>query len=268
MIGALILFLITYASTIVWMAERWFAPDSYYSHGLLVPIVSLGLIWQNRQTLKNLPQEGSSWGVRVFILALLIHAVGLMFRIYFLSGFSMVLCIVGFVWGAYGARVLKEVAFPIGFLLFMVPIPLVLIVNMSFQLKLFSAQIATGFLNLIQIPAVQQGSYIQMPHASVVVEDVCSGLRSLISLMAMASLFAYWIKASLWKRVALLLSSIPIAVITNMVRITVLSVMNEKGMGPMAEAMHQGLGFFVFALALVLLIGLEKILTKGWMYAK
>ena len=92
----------------------------------------------------------------------------------------------GLVWTCWGWRMLWTLRFPMLFLLFMVPLPGVLLISISFKMKMMAATLATHALHLMQIPAEQAGSTINVPGVSVVVDDTCSGLRSLISLIALS----------------------------------------------------------------------------------
>jgi exosortase len=255
------LFLLAYFSTLQWMWQRWFGPDSYYSHGILVPFISVFLIWQKRDVLKNIKAIPSPWGMRLFVTGIVIHLLSLFCRIYFVSGFSMIIVLVGFVLCIYGKNMLTEILFPVVFLVFMVPLPLEIVTNISFQLKLLSTQMATAMLNVVNVPAVQQGSYIRMEHASVIVEDVCSGLRSLIALMALGALFSYWMKSGKVKKAILFCSSIPIALITNMFRIMALAVISEFcGTKYVPGLVEDISGLSVFVLAFLMLSQAEKLL--------
>ena len=196
-----VIFILAYLPTLQWMWDRWWAADSYYSHGVLVPFVSAYLIWMQKDELAKIKRKESNWGILIIIAGVLLHVVSALFRIYFSSGFAMLFVFIGIAVYFYGWETCKKVAFPILFLAFMLPLPEVVIVNISFKLKMFAAELATQFLNSINIPAIREGSLIKMPHAFVVVDDVCSGLRSLISLTALGSVFAYWLKGPIWKRV-------------------------------------------------------------------
>jgi len=253
--------LLIYVPTFLWMWERWFARDSYYSHGILIPFVMIYLLWLKRAALKKITPEKSSWGLWLFFIGIAIHLLGALFRVYFISGFSMIFVLYGLILHFYGTKVFKEVLFPVSFLIFMIPLPEVVIVNLSFRLKIFAAQLAVSTLNHMHIFCVQQGSTIIMRHATVVVEDVCSGLRSLITLMALSSLFAYWMKSSMLKRSILFLSAIPIAVITNVMRIIFLASVNEVwGTKIAAGPIHETSGFIVFIGAFCLLYTVQKMI--------
>ena len=128
-------------------------------------------------------------------------------------------------------------------------------------MKLFAAQIATILLNNMGIPALREGSIIKMRYAQVVVDDVCSGLRSLISLTALGSIFAYWFKGPPWKRILLFLFTIPIAIITNVFRVIILATLSEIwGPQSIEGFIHNATGFMVFGLAFILLYAVAKLI--------
>lgn len=138
---------------------------------------------------------------------------------------------------------------------------MVVVANLSFQLKMFAAEISTMLLNNMRIPAVRDGSIIKMHSAYVVVDDVCSGLRSLISLTALGSIFAYWMESTMLKRILLFLSTIPIAIVTNACRILFLSAVSEIfGAEHAIGLIHEITGYMVFGLAFILLYVTRKIL--------
>ena len=253
--------LLIYVPSFLWMWDRWFARDSYYSHGILIPFVTAFLIWQKRDVLKKIKPETSPWGLRLFFLGIAIHLLSALFRVYFSSGFSLIIVLFGLTLHFYGFKALKEVLFPISFLAFMIPLPMLVITNLSFRLKIFATQIAVGALNNMGLFCVQHGSTIVMRHAYVVVEDACSGLRSLITLMALGSLFAYWMKSSFLKKAILFVSTIPVAVITNVGRIIFLSFVSEiwgtqRAMGPI----HEASGIIIFLGAFCLLYVVQKVI--------
>ncbi len=259
-LSAFACFLFAYVPTFCWMWDRWWAHDSYYSHGILIPFVTGFLIWQKKDELKALRKERSAWGLPLIVLGMVVHIFSSLFRIYFTSGFSTLAVLIGMILYFYGVRILKKILFPILFLVFMLPMPLVIITTVSFKMKIFAAQIATSMLNHLGILAIRDGSLIKMQHAHVMVEDVCSGLRSLISLTALGSIFAYLMSTNMFKRILLFLSTIPIAIITNVCRILFLSLVSEIWGVEFAEAVHNFSGFMVFGIAFLLLFAMGRLL--------
>jgi exosortase len=145
----------------------------------------------------------------------------------------------------------------------MIPLPLVLISNLTVQLKLFVAQASTLILNRIGFPSIREGSIIRMPSSYIAVEAPCSGLRSLISLITLGLLFAYAINGAYWKKMTLFLSSIPIALMTNMIRITTLAVVNDLYGKKIAMGFfHDFSGFFMFGVAFLCLYAVSRLLVR------
>ena len=255
------MFILTYIPTLLWMWDRWFARDSYYSHGILIPFVSGFLVWQMRAELAAIRPKSSSWGMPLIAGGLFVHILSSLFRVYFTSAFSMIMVLAGAILFLYGTATFRKIVFPLGFLVFMMPIPLVVVANISFKMKIFAAQIATAARNGMGLEAIRSGSVLKMQHAYVVVDDICSGLRSLIALTALGSIFAWWMKGPMYKRVLLFCSTIPIAIATNVIRIIFLSFISEVWGPEYATGfVHDLSGFMVFALAFVLLYAMGKLL--------
>ena len=154
---ALIVMIAAYFPTILWMYDRWIARDSYYSHGFLIPIVSLALIYWNKEELAEIKWKESPWGMRLIIAGAVLHLLASHpnVRIYFVSGFSMLVLICGLVLYLYGEEIFRRILFPLFFLIFMVPMPLVVINKISLQLKMFAAELATMVLNNMGIQALR-----------------------------------------------------------------------------------------------------------------
>lgn len=258
---AFALLIITYVPTLAWMKIRWFASDSYYSHGILIPFVVGYLIWSKRDALSKITPVRHSLGIPLILTGLTIHVISSVLRVYFTSGFSMLITLTGIILHFYGLAFLKAIAFPMFFLVFMVPLPEVVIVNISFRMKMFAAAVSAEAIKGLGIRTIREGSVIRMPHAYVVVDDVCSGLRSLISLTALGSIFAYFFKGPLWKRIVLFLTTIPIAIITNACRVTFLAFVAEIwGREAASGFVHDASGFGIFIIAFILLTAMAKLL--------
>ncbi len=253
-----------YYPTFVWMVGRWMAKEGYYSHGFLVPLVCLVLVWMKKNELQNLRRrpQNAGYGLGLIIAGVGIHLISMWWRIHFTSAISMIIVLAGLVLYFFGRGVLRKLLFPIAFLIFMVPIPLVMIANISLKMKLFVAQAATIIVNRLSIPAVRDGSMILMRNSYIEVGAPCSGLKSLISLLALSAVFAYLIRGSYLKKSILFLAAVPIAILSNMLRIVLLCIISEiYGMEVGLGFFHDFSGFLVFAIALVLLLGVNKALS-------
>ncbi len=151
------------------------------------------------------------------------------------------------------------------FLLFMVPLPGIVLIAISFKMKLMAASFATTAIRLFGIPALQAGSTIQIPGVSVGVGDTCSGLRSLISLIALSTLWTSLMPPSSgrWQKLTLVAASIPIALAANMVRIVTLVLLSAIYGPQIAESfIHVGSGIVVFGIAMLALAWLSHFLQQ------
>ena len=250
---------VIYSPTIWWMVDRWNAKDSYYSHGILVPVVSLYVLWLKRERLSQMKMKPAGWGLWFLVGGLFIHVISAILRVYFSSAFSLLLVIPGIVLYFCGLAILKECWFAIAFLGFMLPLPLVAIVGITFKMKIFAAYWASKIVNAMGIPAILDGSVIKMRHTQVVVEDVCSGLRSLISLMALGAIVAYLSKLTRWKKVLVFLTAGVMAVIANIVRIVFMAVTSEIYGAVFTKGfLHTLSGILVFVVAFVGLMVVVK----------
>jgi exosortase len=258
-------FLALFWPTFGWMVERFEAPDSYYSHGWLVPLASAWLIWQRRAELTRLPLRSSYGGLLLLVPSVLLHVAAVWARLHFVSGFMLVTSVWGLVWTLWGRQAAWALRFPLAFLLFMVPLPGVVLIGLSFRLKLAAAWLAAKILTLCGIAASQAGSIIRLPGLIVSVDDTCSGLRSLISLTALSTLWTTLLPgASAWRKAALVAASIPIALVANMVRILVLTMVALVWGVPASEGfIHYGSGMVIFAVALLALAWLGRVLAPA-----
>ncbi|MFA5145940.1 MAG: exosortase/archaeosortase family protein [Candidatus Omnitrophota bacterium] len=260
----LALTLVAYAPTLVWMYDRWMGEESYYGHGILIPIVSLFIAWQRKDILKKVTVSSDMKGLWIVAAGLLVHIISASLKVSFVSGFSFVFVLYGLILFFLGREMTRNLIFPVFFLLAMVPLPLVIIGNLTVKLKLFAAGCATFILNRIGFPSVLDGSIIRMPNSFVAIEAPCSGLRSLISLLTLGLLFAYSLKVSYTKKTILFLSSIPIAIASNVSRIILLATVNDLyGKNVAMGFFHDFTGFFVFAFAFVGLLAVSKALEGG-----
>jgi len=256
-----ILTLIAYIPSFIWMVDRWTVADTYYSHGFLVPLISGFIVWLKREKLAKLKISPSNSGWLLLGPSVLIYLISALLRINFSAALSLIPVLAGLVLLFLGKKHLKELMFPLSFLFFMIPLPSVAIVNLSFKLKIFAAQMSAFIINRVGVPAIREGSVIRTMHSYLVVEDPCSGIRSLIALIALGALMAYFSDIPKVKKAILFLSSIPIAIGTNVIRIVALSLASEMYGAKFATGwFHNTMGVLVFVFAFVGLALVGKVL--------
>ena len=240
-----------YHSYLVWMGQQWWQ-DEYYSHGMLIPVVSGYLLYRQRARLAALPREGGGWGLVIVVGGLLLQAGGQFLEVHFFSGFALVATFYGLVLWIGGRHVARVALFPVVFLLFMVPLSRLLVEKLAMPMQLFSARWA-GMLAAAVMPGVQvQGVSISTPDYAFSVAIPCSGLKSLISMSALGALYAYLVEGALWRRGLLFLAAFPIALLANLARIFATVILgNTIGSAAAEGFFHTASGAFVFVLALV-----------------
>ena len=249
-------FIYAYYETFQWLYERYTNPDSHYSHGFLIPLISGYLIWLKRDQLKNTAPSSSKIGLVLIALALLIHIGSVWTHIFFTSGFSILLFFVGLSLYLFGIEWTKRISFPLGFLVFMFPLPMGAIAAFSFPLKLMVSNLAASFLNLFGLPIFREGVVVHLARTTLTIDDPCSGIRSLISLLALGALIAYISKTSILKKGILFISAIPIAIFTNVLRVCAL-ILAANWLGSqwaMPEHwFHTASGMGVFGISMILI---------------
>jgi exosortase A len=256
-------FIYAFHGTFQWLYERYTNPDSHYSHGFLIPLISGYLIWRKRDQLKNTVLSSSQIGLVLVILALLIHIASVWTHVFFTSGFSILLLFIGFSLYLFGSEFTKKIPFPLGFLIFMFPLPTGAISVFSFPLKLMVANLGTSLLNLFGFPIFREGAIVHLARTTLTIDDPCSGIRSLISLLALGALMAYISNTGLSKKVILFISAIPIAIFTNVLRVCAL-ILAANWLGAnwaMPEHwFHTASGMGVFGISMILLFLTMRVL--------
>lgn len=245
-----------------WMTQRWMAPDSYYSHGFLIPLVSGFFIWKKKDLLKEVyPGSNRALGIGLLLFALFVQLISTVLRVYFLQAFALLILIYGFLFYYYRLPVAKQFFFPLAFLIFMIPLPLDIIAGLNLNLKMYAAEKAVAIVKALGIHCVREGSRIHFLNCTLTVGNVCSGLRSLISLLALGALFAYISKVTWLKKCMIFAASFPVAIIANITRIVLLCVIaNKWGAGAATGFFHDFSGMMLFVIAYLLLFLLEALL--------
>jgi exosortase len=201
--------------------------DSYiYSYGYLIPIISLYLIWQERDRLKKIRSEPSFFpGFTIFVVGLIILIAGHTSRVVSLQGISSVVSLIGIALLLLGWRYLSVLLFPLLYLLFMVPFWDRLTEHLHVPFQNFSAMIGTSLLQLVGIPAYRSTIYIELPNITLEVARVCSGVNNLIAVAAIAIPLAYITLHSWTRRLILFFSGIAIAIFGNCLRVALIGVL-------------------------------------------
>jgi exosortase len=262
-----------YQNALYYMLGMWREPvygGADYSHGPILPLVSLYALWHNREKLFKAPKQITGWGLTIVILALILHWAG------FRSGFhrASLVSLLLFLWGCgltlYGTAVARLLLFPVGYLVFC--IPLNILDGLSFQLRMVAASLSTELLKGLGVAAQRAGTAIYSTAGgafSFDVADPCSGIRSLLALTALSAAYAYFTQKSLFKKWILFVFSIPIAVAANVARITSIAIVAQMfGQDAALRVYHDFSGYIVFTVATLLLMSIGRLVGREWLTNK
>lgn len=254
-------------SALMWMIDRWNDDDGTgdYSHGWLVPFVSIAVIWMKRRELAAAPKSVSAVGLSLVVSALLFHWLGAKAQQTRLSLFGLVLLTWAIPFYFYGWKTAKLLIFPCSYLMFCIPMNF--LESITFPLRIFATIISTAMLNGLGIAAERSGSAIYSMAAggfSFDVADPCSGIRSLLALTALTAVYAYFTQKTLLRKWVLFLSSIPLAIIGNIARIVVVAIVAEAFGEQLALGLfHDYSGYVVFSVAIGLMLGIGSLLNMN-----
>ncbi|NNF67277.1 MAG: VPLPA-CTERM-specific exosortase XrtD [Gammaproteobacteria bacterium] len=227
----------------VWLDET----RQEYSHGILIPVISLFLAWQMKQKFLSEPYRGSWLGMLVVVAGVILLLLGELATLYIVVQYAFVFTLAGLCWAIFGNRGFVWLLIPLVYLAFMIPLPQFLYNNLSGKLQLISSDLGVAVIRAFGISVFLEGNVIDLGIYQLQVVDACSGLRYLFPLASFAFLAAYLYKGAMWKRVVLFISSIPITILMNSFRIGIIGVLVEHFGIEQAEGfLHFFEGWIIF----------------------
>jgi len=251
---------VVFGPEFAWMFDRWMHSE-YYGHGVFIPLLSGYLLYRRRDAVAPLVARPDGLGLAAIVAGLLVHLLGVEVDVNFVSGFAAVVVLWGVVAWVWGRPVGLALLFPIAYLGFMVPVDRLLIDALASPLQLLAAKMAGGFGQAISMPVVREGVNLSLPGYSFEVAVPCSGLKSLITMLALATLYAYWLKARLWQRLAIVFAALPVALLANATRIALILLVAQSMGANIAEGFFHGLsGVVVFVVGLLGLYGTGRLI--------
>ncbi|MBN2098916.1 MAG: exosortase/archaeosortase family protein [Dehalococcoidia bacterium] len=250
-----------YLPTFIWLVQSWLH-NAPYSHGFLIPLVSGLIVWTKRKELKQTqPNDAGAIGLA---LGGALYIVGFVWDMRYLSAISFIVVLFGLVLSFYGTRVARSVTFAIGFLIFMIPMPF--IDDITFNLQSISIHSSSWLLRVMGMPITTTGNLISLDDTTFSIGLPCSGLNTLIALLAFAALYVYLLAGPYSKRVVLFLCSIPIAILANILRIaSIVLVAHYYDMDFAAGFYHDISNLPVFLLAILLIALIGKLMGLRFM---
>ena len=258
-----------YFRTFIWLINSWLT-DPYYSHGFLIPIICGFIAWRNIRETKNENEKGREQklnpetdpepfkfkpGIYLFAFGLTLYVIGFIKIFPFLSALSFLFTASGLILDFYGKPMMRSFLFPVSFLIFAIPLPFVFLEKVAYVLQSLSAHYPALFIEMLGIPVTRVGAAIQLEDASFFIGLPCSGMNSLISLLALTTIFIYILKCPLYKKATLLCITVPIAILANVLRVTsLLLIAHAYGAETANGFFHTFFSPLLFIIAFIFLV--------------
>lgn len=269
LLGSLILAVLLgamYWPTWHWMWDRWNLKDDYFSHGMFVPIVTVILVLIKQSQLRKAPLGSAPAGLYLIIGSVLVHLFAALWGINFLSGLSFISMLLGLELYFLGPQVTRVLLWPTLFLFFMIPLPQVSVDYVATQSKFIAAKVSIWTMQQAGYEVVGKGSRVFMPdNKQLVVDEVCSGLKYLFSLVAFGAFYVQLSSLTPVRKVILFALAFPLAWLANVIRILTLCLVGyhwdtEKAVRWYS---HDLFGFVMYFVAFVLMFLAESALMIG-----
>jgi exosortase len=259
-------FVYLFWSTFIWLYIRWTAADTYYSHGFIIAPISAWIFWRQSRVKDHLSQKALEIPpVCGMTLSMLLYVGGGYFRVYFLSGLSMILFTIFAGWLLLGTSSFKRHLFPFLYLFLMLPLPSAILDKLTVPVKIIVTKLSVPILNIAGIPYFLNGFRIQLPGGTLFIDNPCSGMRSLVAFLTLGLMIVYVDGLRGWRAGLVLACVLPIAVISNVLRVqTLLMCANYIGIDSVqpGAVVHDWAGLPMFALGLLLLFLLTRAISK------
>ena len=244
---------VAYANCLGVLAVRWW-DDPDYLHGFLVPLFSGYLLWHRREMLVGVQPKGSLWGLALLGISAAMRWIGAYGFYDLLDPASLVPGAAGVVLFLGGWQVLRWAGPSIAMLVFMVPLPGFLATLLAHPLQRVATTASTYLIQTIGVPAVADGNIISLGDSQIGVAEACNGLRNMMLFIAVCTAVALTLKRTWAEKLIIVLSAAPIAVIANLIRITVAAILHSFSHHDLANTtFHDLAGWFMMPLAVVLL---------------
>jgi exosortase len=244
------------------LIDAWIV-DGNYSHGFFIVPIAAYLTWERRKRLKAEPIDHTWLGLVVLVGSVLLLLAGVMGSELFLSRVSLLGTLTGMVLFLFGWRHLRILAFPLAFLLLMIPLPAIIFNQIAFPLQLLASRVGEAAIGAFGVPVLREGNVLILANTSLEVAEACSGIRSLVSLITLGIIYGYFADPRGWVRTAIVASTIPVAILANGARVAGTGIL-AHWWGPAAAEgfFHEFSGWIVFIVAFAMILGIQRIIIR------
>ena len=244
------------------MVTEWMI-DENMGHAFFVPLVAGYVVWLERERIMAAPVRRCWPALALVLWGFCQMLFGFLGADFFLARTAFLISVVGVIWTLAGAAVIRALAFPLLLLLFMIRIPLFVYQQITFPLQLLASDVAARGLEILGIPVFRDGNVLTVASRRLEVVEACSGIRSLLSLTFLSVAYGRLFEKRLWMKIALFLSTVPIAIACNAFRVTLTGVLTEYKPEMAEGAYHSFEGWVIFMVELIVFLGVHRLLV--WM---
>jgi len=233
------------------------------SHGFVVPFMVGYFVWQRKEQLQTLEIKSSWWGGAVLCVSLTGYALSYAGGLTFPARVALVVSLLGLIWCIQGHKRVKVLAFPIMFLLFMIPVPDSLLSYISLPLQLMATRISAKIIDICTIPVYQEGNMLFFLGTQLEVAEACSGIRSIMALTMIACAFASMVGSRWPKKAFLIVAAIPIAMVANILRISGTGILAHFLGDKVARGfLHEFSGLLIFVFGFSVLLAIFTLINR------
>jgi len=244
------------------LVSDWYHDDNY-SHGFLIVPLAIYFVWERREKLRKIPAAPSALGFGVVLGSVAVLIAGILGSELFLTRISILGTLVGVTLFLWGWGYLRALAFPLAFLLLMIPIPAIIFNQIAFPLQLLASQFGESAMGFANVPVLREGNVLILANTTLEVAEACSGIRSLVSLLTLAIVLGYFSDPRGWVRTLVAVSSVPVAIVTNGFRVAGTGIAAHQFGAAAAEGFfHEFSGWLVFVSAFMLMLALQRVIVR------
>lgn len=250
-----------YVSVLTGLVEDWMN-DEDMGHGFFVPPLAAYIAWTKRTELR--PARRNWLGLAVVLFSMMQLWVATLGAELFLARSAFVIAVAGSTLFLCGMENLRILAFPLVLLVFMIPLPAIVYNQITFPLQLLASRVAEATLSLVGIPVLREGNILELASQRLSVVEACSGIRSLLSLSFLSLVYAHFFDRNGWMKIALLVVTIPVAVVANAWRVSMTGVLSEWNPELAQGFFHLVEGWIVFLFALMMMMMAHQVISRVW----
>jgi exosortase len=249
------------------MYRSWFDEHAYMEHGILVVPAAAYMVWTMWSRLKQIPPQASVWGVVLLLAGALQATLGLAAHWIWVSRMAFLVSLVGSIMALHGVRMVRELAYPLCTLILMVAPPTFVYENLTLSLQLLASRLGEICLEALGYSVVREGNILELVGTKLSVEEACSGIRSLLSILFMCTLYDYFFVRGTLMRTLILVTAAPVAILGNAGRIVATGIASQYNRELIHGAAHEAFGYFSVVIAAVGCVVLHMVMLriqKAW----